>query len=423
MHYNWLKGGKIMANLSEVQGIIPTAFTNNDESYFDIPVDFSGLLSKKWNFKKQLVGTDDVIPMWIADMDFKTAPCVTEALTKRAGGFVYGYAAVPESYNEALVNWFKTRHNWTIDPKTIFQIPGVVPALHVATEAFTMPGDYILMQTPVYHPFYRVANNMGRKILENPLKRLRDSYAVDFLDLEEKIKKYKPKIMFLCNPHNPLGKVFTKEELVVIGKLCIKYNVITIVDEIHCDIVYSDAKHISYAAISEEFADNAIICTAASKTFNIAGLRNSNIVIPSVKLREAFAKAHAYFGYPGTGPFPLIACEAAYSYGAGWQDKCMQYLERNRDLAIDFLRTQLPKVSVHKPQGTYFLWLDFSAYGFTSKELEKFLLFEAKIWLNQGYIFGSAGIGYARMNIACNRATLITALKQLKAALDKSIVL
>jgi cysteine-S-conjugate beta-lyase len=390
---------------------------------FDALVDFASLLSKKWSFKKQLAGTEDVIPMWIADMDFRTAPCITEALTKRARGFVYGYAAVPESYNEALVNWFRTRHNWTIDPKTVLQIPGVVPALHVATEAFTMPGDYILMQTPVYHPFYRVANNMGRKILENPLKRLNDRYTVDFLDLEEKLKTYKPKIMFLCNPHNPVGKVFTKEELVAIGKLCIKYEVITIVDEIHCDIVYSDAKHIPYAAISEEFAENAIICTAASKTFNIAGLRNSNIVIPSMKLRVAFTKAHAYFGYPGTGPFPLIACEAAYSGGAQWQDECIKYLQENRDLAIGFFHAQLPKISVHKPQGTYFLWLDFSAYGFMPKELEKFLLFEAKIWLNQGNIFGDAGIGYARMNIACTRATLTKALKQLKAALDKSIVL
>jgi len=391
---------------------------------FDTLVDFSGLLSKKWNFKKQLIGTEDVIPMWIADMDFKTAPCVTEALIKRAGEFIYGYASVPESYNQALVNWFKIRHDWSIEPKTILQIPGVVPALHVATEALTNSGDYILMQTPVYHPFYRVVNNMGRKILENPLKRLDDSYVVDFPDLEEKMKTYKPKIMFLCNPHNPVGKVFTKEELMAIGKLCLKYDVVTVVDEIHCDIVYSDAKHISYAAISEEFADNAIICTAASKTFNIAGLRNSNIVIPSVQLRNAFAKAHAYFGYPGTGPFPLIACEAAYSHGAEWQDECMQYLEGNRNFAIDFLHSKLAKISVQKPQGTYFLWLDFSAYNFTQEGLEKFLLQEAKIWLNQGYIFGTAGVGYARMNIACTRHTLTKALEQLKAALDKrSIIL
>jgi len=386
---------------------------------FDTPVDFKEMLSKKWNFQEQLVGTADAIPMWIADMDFRTAPCITTALNKRIQKPVYGYAGIPKSYYSALVDWFKIRHNWNIDPQTILQIPGVVPALHVATQAFTNPGDYVLIQTPVYHPFYRVINNMGRKILENPLICLKDKYEIDFSDLEEKITKYKPKIMFLCNPQNPVGKVFTKEELEKIGSLCLKHNVITVVDEIHCDIVYSDAKHIAYASISEELANNSIICTAASKTFNIAGLRNSNIIIPSSQLRAAFSKAHAYMGYPGPSPLPLIACEAAYTEGALWQDECKKYLQKNRDYSLDFLHTKLPKISVHKPQGTYFLWLDFSAYGFTKESLETFLLCEAKLWLNQGHIFGNAGAGYARMNIACTQATLTKALEQLKVALDK----
>lgn len=384
---------------------------------FDLSNDFTGLVSKKWNFRKENVGTEDVIPMWIADMDFQTAAPVKKAIMDRAAAGIYGYACVSQEYNDAMCKWFSQRHNWNIDPATVLQIPGVVPALHIATEAFTEPGDAILMQTPVYHPFFRVCNNMQRRIVENPLVRMEDRYEVDWEDLETKLKEEKPRLMFVCNPHNPTGKVFTKEELYKIGQLCLKYGVITVVDEIHCDIVYKDCDFVSYATIAPELTANAIICTAPSKTFNIAGMRNSNIVIPNDELRATYTKAKEYFGYPGIGPFPLIACTAAYNGGAEWQDQVMAYLQENRDFACEFLAANLPKVKCHKPQGTYFLWLDFSEYGFTKEELETFLINEAKLWLNQGHIFGKQGEGYARMNIACPHALLTQALEQLKAAL------
>lgn len=385
---------------------------------FDVENDFSDLVSKKWNFRTENVGTEDVIPMWIADMDFQTAPAVRDAVLKRAAAGIYGYAAVPQAYNDALVKWFATRHNWQIDPTTVLQIPGIVPALHIAAEAFTKEGDAILLQTPVYHPFYRVCNNMRRRIVENPLLSQATHYEIDWSDLENKLQTEQPKIMFICNPHNPTGKVFTKEELARMGRLCLKYKVITVVDEIHCDIVYSDAAFTSYATIAPELTANAIICTAPSKTFNIAGMRNSNIVIPDEALRSRFVQAKEYFGYPNPGPFPLIACTAAYTEGADWQDEVMRYLQGNRDFALAFLQKNLPKVAVHKPQGTYFLWLDFNEYHFTDAALEKFLLQDAKLWLNQGHIFGAKGSGFARMNIACPRPLLQKALEQLAAALN-----
>lgn len=388
---------------------------------FDVENDFTGLLSAKWNFRTDNVGTENVIPMWVADMDFQTAPAIKAAIEKRASAGIYGYAKVPKEYSDALVHWFKTRHNWNIDAATVVPIPGVVPALHIAVEAFTEQGEGILLQTPVYHPFYRVCNHMNRKIIENPLIRTSDHYEIDWVDLESKLKNEKPKVMIICNPHNPTGKVFTKGELARIGYLCLEYHVIIIVDEIHCDIVYEDAEFISYATIAPELEANAIICTAPSKTFNIAGLRNSNIIIPNEYLRAQYIKTKEYFGYPGPGPFPLIACIAAYTEGAGWQDDVMKYIKENRDFALSFIRENIPKLQVHKPDGTYFLWLDFNAYGLTKEELEIFLVEKAGIWLNQGYIFGEAGEGFARMNIASPRALLTTALENLKIALDIDI--
>lgn len=384
---------------------------------FDEQYEFDGLLSAKWNFRTANVGTEDVIPMWVADMDFQTEPKVKEALVKRAEAGIYGYAKVPQEYFDAVIRWFQLRHNWTISQESIVQVPGVVSALHIAVEAFTKPGDGVLLQTPIYHPFYRVCNNMGRRIVSNPLIRKENGYEVDWLDLEDKLRTEKPKAIILCNPHNPTGKIFTKTELERIGRLCLQYGVLTIVDEIHCDIVYDDSQFTSYATIAAELTDNALICTAPSKTFNIAGLRNSNIIIPNESIRNDFTKAKDYFGYPGAGPFPLIACIAAYTEGARWQDEVMVYLKENRDFALDYIHENIPKLSVHKPDGTYFLWIDFNAYHFTQEELETFLIEKAGIWVNQGYIFGDAGVGFGRMNIACPRALLTTALEQLARAL------
>lgn len=385
---------------------------------FDTEPDFAGTLSKKWEFRRELCGREDVIPMWIADMDFQTAPAVTAALERRAAAGIYGYAGVPQSYGEAVVQWYEQKHGWSIAPESIVQVTGIVPALHIAAEAFSDEGDAVLLQTPVYHPFYRVARKMRRRIVENPLVRSDDGYAVDFADLERKLQQERPKLFFLCNPQNPLGKVFSRGELLRIGRLCGQYGTIVVADEIHSDIVYREARHVPYGTLPEELTQQAVICTAPSKTFNIAGLRNSNIVIPSARLREAFLGAKEYFGYPGTGPFPLIACEAAYRQGGEWQAAVMEYIEANRDFALEFLQRELPEATAHRPQGTYFLWLDCRSLGMGTKELEAFLLEKARVWFNQGHIFGRAGEGFVRMNIACPRRTLERALQQMKSAIQ-----
>lgn len=383
--------------------------------------DFSNQLFKKWHHETDNLDSD-VIPMWIADMDFQTSPAVTDALVKRAKTGIYGYAYVPSEYNKAIIDWFYNKHNWKIESNSIIQTPGVVPALHIALQAFSEKSDKVLLQTPVYHPFYRVCEQMQRQIIENPLIYKSDSYEVDWNDLENKLKNEKPKLMILCSPHNPIGKVFSKDELYKIGQLCLKYKTLLVSDEIHCDIVYSDSKFIPFATIDSQLTDNAIICTAPSKTFNIAGLYNSNIIISNNYIRDKFIQAKDYFGFANSGPFPLVATIAAYEHGALWQHEVMKYIEDNRNFALDFIQKNIPKLLVHKPQGTYFLWLNFSAYNFKDKnELESFLLKQAKLWLNQGSIFGNAGTHFARMNIACTKSILTKALQQLATALEKNI--
>lgn len=384
---------------------------------FDIEEEFSGLLSSKWNFRREKVGREDVLPMWIADMDFAGALPIKQAIVRRAECGLYGYAGVTQAYIQAVINWFSRRHQWTIQPEAIMQTPGVVSALHIGIQAFSAENDYILIQPPVYHPFFRAIRGMKRRVLENSLVRTDTGYEIDFADFERKVIQHKPKIFILCNPHNPTGRVYTKTELERLGYICQENQVLIIADEIHCDIVYHGARHIPFATVSPECKENAIVCTAPSKTFNLAGLRNSNIVIPGVAIREKFRAAFEYFGYPHPSLFPLIAGEAAYTQGEAWLEQAVAYIERNRDYALARLHSSLPSLAAARPQGTYFLWLDFGKYGLNGMELERFLLNRARVWLNQGYIFGEAGNGFARMNIACPRSILEKALTQIETAL------
>lgn len=384
---------------------------------FDHVNDFDGLLSNKWNFRKDRVGREDVIAMWVADMDFETSPAIQKAIAKRAKRGIYGYAAVTDAYLNAVTAWFKKRHNWTIDPASVKQTPGVITAIHLAVLALSEVDDFVLIQTPVYHPFFRVIKNTKRRVLENPLIRTETGYEVDFKDFEQKIIEFKPKVFILCNPHNPIGKVYKKDDLLKLGQICLQHDVKMIVDEIHCDLVYSEAKHISFATLGEQFAKQAIICTAPSKSFNLAGIRNSNIVIPDEALREKFQAVYDYVGIPKPSLFPLIATQAAYEKGEEWFDHVLAYIEENRNYALEKIAEKLPELKVNKPEGTYFLWVDFNAYGLSKEALEKFLIEEAGLWFNQGYIFGVQGEGFARINIACPRKTLKQALKQLENAL------
>lgn len=381
--------------------------------------DFSGLLSKKWEFSQELIGRRNVIPLWIADMDYPTVPEVREALVKRAAAGIYGYAAVRKSYYQAVIDWLARRQGWKVMADSIVLVPGVVTALHVAIHAFSEPGDYILLQTPVYHPFYRTINETRRRLLENPLMRHEHGYELDLVDLEEKLRTYHPKIMILCNPHNPTGRVYTRAELTDIAKLCKKYDTLVVADEIHGDLILGEKAHVPFFSLPMEVRGRAIVCTAPSKTFNIAGLKNSNIIIEDAELRQAFQAELAYLGIPGPALFPLVAGETAYRHGEKWLDEVIAYLRENQAYAVAYIKKKMPKVWMSNPEGTYFLWLDFSAYDFSVEELEKFMLGEARLWLNQGYIFGEAGRGFVRMNLACSRTVLERALTQLTSALRK----
>ena len=381
--------------------------------------DFSGLLSKKWEFSQELIGRRNVIPLWIADMDYPTVPEVREALVKRAAAGIYGYAAVRKSYYQAVIDWLARRQGWKVMADSIVLVPGVVTALHVAIHAFSEPGDYILLQTPVYHPFYRTINETRRRLLENPLMRHEHGYELDLVDLEEKLRTYHPKIMILCNPHNPTGRVYTRAELTDIAKLCKKYDTLVVADEIHGDLILGEKAHVPFFSLPMKVRGRAIACTAPSKTFNIAGLKNSNIIIEDAELRQAFQAELAYLGIPGPALFPLVAGETAYRHGEKWLDEVIAYLRENQAYAVAYIKKKMPKVWMSNPEGTYFLWLDFSAYDFSVEELEKFMLGEARLWLNQGYIFGEAGRGFVRMNLACSRTVLERALTQLTSALRK----
>lgn len=386
---------------------------------FDKKENFTGLLSRKWEFSKALTGREDLLPLWIADMDFQTVPEVTDALIKRAQAGIFGYAGVTAGYTEAVQAWFKKRHGWQIEPAEIVQVTGVVTALHAALHAFSDEGDCILLQTPVYHPFFRTVKETKRRIVENPLIRTADGYAIDFADFAAKLEKYQPKIFILCNPQNPTGRVYTKDELQKLGEACLKHNTLVVADEIHSDIILGEKKHVPFMTISDALADNAIACTAPSKTFNLAGLKNSNIIIKNATLRQKFKETLAYLGLPQPNLFPLVAGEAAYKYGEAWLDAVLNYIRDNRDYALGEIKKRLPDVWAAKPDGTYFLWLDFSKYGFDKESLEKFMLDEAKLWFNQGYIFGKLGEGFVRVNIACRRALLEDAIARLEGALQK----
>jgi cystathionine beta-lyase len=386
---------------------------------FAIEHDFTGLLSNKWNFRQERVGREDVIPMWVADMDFETAPAIKAALVKRAEAGIYGYAAVSKEYTQAVIDWFAKRHNWNIQPEMIKQTPGVITAIHIAIQALSQLGDFILIQTPVYHPFFRVIKHTQRQVLENPLIYTDTGYEIDFADFEAKISEKKPKLFLFCNPQNPVGKVYTKDELVKLSEICLKYDVKMLVDEIHCDLVYSNVQHIPFGTLADKFVEQAIICTAASKSFNIAGLRNSNIVIPNKTIRDKFQKTYEFFGIPKPSLFPLIATQTAYEQGEDWLDEVRAYIEQNRDYALQYIKEYLPKLKVNKPEGTYFLWVNFNAYGFSKEELEPFLLKKAGVWFNQGYTFGTQGAGFARINLACPKSLLEKALNQIEQAVQK----
>ncbi len=374
--------------------------------------------SIKWDEVENLFGDKEMLPMWVADMDFKSPKPVIDALIKRAEHGIYGYTTRPDAYYDATVGWMKRRHNWTIEKDWITFCPGVVPALHIIVQNFTSPGDKILIQPPVYYPFMSVIEKNGREIAYNPLQFKNGRYTMDFDDLEKKIDP-SVKMIILSNPHNPVGRVWTKDELSKLGEICLKHNILVVSDEIHFDLVYKGNVHTPFAAISDEFAENSITCTAPSKTFNLAGLKTSNIIIPNKEYREKFTKAVEDAFISMTNTFGVTALIAAYEEGDEWLDQLMDYLQENLNFLKEYIQTQIPEVKVIEPEATYLVWLDCRQLGLEAKELEHVIQKQGKVAFDEGYIFGKEGEGFTRINIACPRDLLKEGLKRFSQAVSQ----
>jgi cystathionine beta-lyase len=384
---------------------------------FDSVVDRRDTNSIKWDFMEKFLCVKDVIPMWIADMDFKSPAPVIDALRKVVERGIFGYTGVPQSYYDALIGWMKNHHNWDIQKEWIVFSPGVVPALHMLVKAFSEPGDQVVVQTPVYHPFFNAIKNTGRQILDNPLQLQNEQYSMDLEDLEKKINQ-RTKMIIICNPHNPISRVWRAQELKDLGELCVKNKIVVVSDEIHGDIVYSGFKHVPFAGISQEFADNSIVCTAASKTFNLPGLQTSNVIVQNPQLRKRFAEIMKSSGIIAPNMFGIAATESAYRYGYSWLKQLIEYLEANILLVKDYISHKIPGLKVIQPQGTYLLWLDFRGCGIPQSKLGNFVRDEAKVGLEAGTIFGCKEVGFERMNIACPRQTLLEGLSRLEKAVS-----
>jgi cystathionine beta-lyase len=357
-----------------------------------------------------------VIPLWVADMDFQTPPQVTKALEKCARHAIFGYSEPGDDYYTSVQNWFLKRFGFKSKKEWIVTTGGIVFSLAAAIKAFTKPGDAILIQTPVYHPFHSLVTMNSRKLIKNSLVRSKGGYAIDFIDFEEKIVKNKVKMFLLCSPHNPVGRVWTKEELKKIADICLKRGVLIMSDEIHCDFVYKTFKHTVFANLGEKYLKNCAIFTAPSKTFNLAGLQASNVFIPDAVLRENFKRELGKTGYEQLNIMGLTACRAAYEHGEMWIDKLNVYLEKNLDYIEKFLKDNIAQIKLIRPQGTYLIWLDFNALGLGQKGLRELTVEKAGLWLSNGKIFGNEGKGFFRMNIACPLSIIKKAMNRLKKA-------
>ena len=386
---------------------------------FDEIIDRTQTDSVKWGINEHIFGRKDVLSMWVADMDFRAPEPVIQALIARATQGIYGYAARPDSYHQAIIDWLKKRHGWETQRAWQITTPGVVPAVSVAILAYTQPGDKIIIQPPVYHPFFQMVLNNGRQIVENDLICEDGYYRMDFDLLEEQLADAHVRMLILCSPHNPVGRVWTRAELTRLGELCRAHNVLVVSDEIHCDLVYSWAKHVPMASISTELADNTVTLLAPSKTFNLAGLYTSAAVISNPVLNHRFCQMVENLGIGGGTVFGMAGLEAAYRYGEEWLDQLLSYLEENLSFLSEFIGRRIPQIKVCRPEGTYLVWLDCRGLGLSRAELKKFMILKAGLGVNEGADFGRSGEGFMRLNAACPRAILSKALEQLAAAVGE----
>ena len=386
---------------------------------FDTPIDRTHTWSIKHDFKKENGKADDILPLWVADMDFRSPDSVVEALKKAVDHGIFGYSRADESYFDAVAAWYQKRHHLTLQPEWMTCTPGIVFALSIAVRAFTQEGDAVLIQPPVYHPFSRAILRNKRTLVENPLVLKDGHYEMDLEDLEQKVLDEHVKLMILCNPHNPVGRVWTREELTSLADICLRHHVYVISDEIHGDFVWQGHEQAPYASISEEACLHSMMCTAPSKTFNLAGMATSNLFIPDPEMRRKFRSELLDVGQENMNRLGLFACRAAYEGGGEWLDQLIGYLAGNLALVRDFCKNRVPQIQLVEPEGTYLAWLDCRELGMTDDELMAFFSDEAKVWLDPGTHSGEQGSGFMRFNLGSSRSVIAQALDQIEAAWKK----
>ncbi|MDP5275586.1 MalY/PatB family protein [Chengkuizengella axinellae] len=383
--------------------------------YFDESISRTNTYSYKWDARKKFFDSDEVLPMWVADMDFRSPEPVVNALINRAEHGVFGYSSTSNSHDEAIVNWLEQRHNWEVKKEWLTYSPGVMPTIGFLIACLTNPGDKIVLQSPVYYPFFDVINRSGRVIVDNALVLEDYTYEMDLEKLEKQLDS-SVKMLLLCSPHNPVGRVWSRDELTRLGEICLKHNIIIVADEIHADLVFKQNKHIPMASISDELAQQTITCIAPSKTFNIAGLQASSAIISNPEIRLKFRKEINKYSLTMMNNFGLTASEASYKYGGEWLDQCLDYIYENHQFVKAFVEKNMPLIKVVQSEGTYLVWLDCRKLGMNGQELREFMLKEAKVALSDGFIFGETGDGFTRMNIGCPRALLVEGLERIHAA-------
>ena len=384
---------------------------------FDRVIDRRGTNCVKFDSAVAQGYNADILPWWVADMDFQAPACVRETLNKAVEHGIFGYPVTGQGYYDAIIRWFDTHFGWGIRQEWLIQTPGVVFALAAAVRASTDPGDAVLVQPPVYYPFYNVIRQNERKIVESPLVYADGKYTIDFEDVEAKIVENDVKLFILCSPHNPVCRVWTREELARLGAICKAHGVTVISDEIHCDFTFPGHPHTPFVMACPEMADSTIICTAPSKSFNLAGLQTSNIFIPGEALRAAFNREMDIVSYHGVNCLGAVACQAAYEGAAEWLEACKSYMRGNLDYVRSFLAENLPQIKLVEPEGTYFAWLDCSGLGLSKEELDDLVINKANLWLDSGAIFGECAAQFQRVVLACPRATVEQALENLKKAI------
>ena len=385
---------------------------------FDKIVDRTGTESLKWVYPRKVLKVEDAIPMWVADMDFEAPPAVVEAIRNRAAHGVYGYPLIPPSFWQAAIGWLKRRHGWEIRKDWMAKTPGIVPALNYSVRAFTKPGDGVIIQTPVYFPFYHAVENNSRRVVRNPLQFDGRRYTMDLEDLERKLDEGS-RMLILCSPHNPVGRVWTRDELEALGRLAKERDLVVVSDEIHADLVYSGHRHHVLAALSSDLADRTVTCIAPSKTFNIPGLSTAVVIASNPKLLGAFKDETERAGFELGQVFGIVGFEAAYSQGDDWLDELLPYLEANVDFMEKFLEERIPGVRLVKPEGTYLALLDCRGLGLESAALNDFFLKKARVYFSDGAMFGEEAAGFVRINFGCPRALLMEALDRIERAVKQ----